>query len=145
MLHVGSVPPAATRALRQRVLRPHQTAEELAHPKETLRETGSFAATLDGEIVGTALVFPEVRGESAALRPWRLVALAVDPAHRRSGLATRLIERCIDHARGRGSDELWCHARTGAVRFYESAGFSATGAEWQEEHTGPHVLMWLPI
>ncbi len=145
MLHVGPVSPARTRALRQRVLRPHQTVEELAHPRETLKDTGAFAAALEGEIVGTVLVFPERRAATDASHPWRLVALAVDPAHRRGGVGTQLLERCTQHVQGHGGDELWCHARTGAIRFYEAAGFAVTGPEWHEEHTGPHVLMWRPV
>lgn len=145
MLQVGPVAPATTRALRQRILRPHQTVEELAHPKETLRETGAFAAATDGEIVGTALVFPEHRADTLAKQPWRLVALAVDPVHRRTGVGTRLIERCVTHVQRAGGDELWCHARTGAIPFYEVAGFATTGPEWHEEHTGPHVLMWRAV
>ncbi len=145
MLQVEPVPPEATRPLRQQVLRPHQTLDELAHPYEQLPETGAFAAMLDGRMVGTALVFPEARGGSPAGHQWRLVALAVDPAYRRRGVGTGLLAECVRHAARAGGNELWCHARTGAITFYLAAGFTPTGPEWLEENTGPHVLMWRTI
>jgi len=142
MIEVRPVPAPATRPLRQRVLRPHQTLEELAHPWEALPGTGSFAAFVDGVMVGTAVVFPESRPGSTSAGPWRLVALAVDPAHRRRGVGAALLEECRDHVRSNGGDEVWCHARLGVVGFYEDAGFVVEGEEWSEDHTGPHVLMW---
>ncbi len=145
MVEIHTVEPAETRPLRQRVLRPHQTLEELAHPGETLPEAGVFAALVANEVVGTALVFRQERLEKPAAHSWRLVAIAVDPAHQRTGIGAGLIERCLRHIESHGGDEVWCHARIDAIPFYESGGFLAEGEEWIEEHTGPHVLMWRPV
>lgn len=142
MFEIRAVDPRETRPLRQQVLRPHQTLAELAHPHEDLTESGAFAAANGMGVVGTALVFPGDRPHARGSSPWRLVAMAVDPAHRREGVGTALLESCITHVREGGGDELWCHARTTVVDFYASLGFRTDGPEWVEEHTGPHVLMW---
>lgn len=145
MLETRAVPPVDTRPHRRRLLRPHQTLEELAHPRELLPATGSFAAFVDGQIVGTVLVVPESRPAGEGLAPWRLVSLAVDPARRRQGVGRGLVLRCLQHVRRHNGDEVWCRARTGAIAFYEALGFLVEGDEWDEEHTGPHVLMWRPV
>lgn len=145
MFDTRAVEPADTRPHRQRLLRPHQTLEELSHPRERLGETGCFAAFLGEKIVGTALVFPASRSASVGLAPWRLVSLAVDPAVRRRGVGRRLVGMCLEHVRSHRGDEVWCHARTGALPFYEAMGFVAEGDQWVEGHTGPHVLMWRAV
>ena len=145
MFEIRAVDPVETRPLRQRVLRSHQTLEELAHARESLDITGAFAAFNGAGVVGTALVFPEDRERTTGLAPWRLVSMAVDPAHRRQGLGAALVQSCLDHVGAHGGDEVWCHARTNVVPFYESVGFRRTGQEWVEEHTGPHVLMWRSV
>lgn len=145
MVEIRAVDPVETRPLRQRVLRPHQSQTELAHPREAHAETGAFAAVVTDVVVGTALVFPEERPRSTGAASWRLLAIAVDPHHLRAGAGTALIEACLTHVRDRGGDEIWCHARTSAEPFYRATGFQSEGAEWLEPHTGPHVLMWRAV
>ena len=56
--------------------------------------------------------------------------LAVHPAHQRCGVGRRLVEACIEQARGRGARKLSLRVLGGNVaarRLYESCGFTAEG------------------
>jgi predicted GNAT family N-acyltransferase len=61
------------------------------------------------------------------------------------GIGAALLRQAIEHVAGQGGGVLWCQARVPARRFYERAGFSATGPEWDEPHLGPHVVMWREV
>ncbi len=72
-----------------------------------------------GEPVGHAVA--SVAGDVAELQ-----RIAVDAAHRRDGLATRLLEAVAELARGGGADRLLLEVRednAGAIAFYATQGF----------------------
>jgi len=51
----------------------------------------------------------------------------------------------LDHVADRGGTLVWCNARVPARRFYERAGFTVHGDEWDEPGIGPHVAMARPV
>ena len=56
-----------------------------------------------------------------------LQRISVTPAHRRSGLATALLDACCDLARAGGAERLLLEVREdnlGALRFYAARGFA---------------------
>jgi [ribosomal protein S18]-alanine N-acetyltransferase len=78
-----------------------------------------LVAEQDGELVGHAVV-------SVVADISELQRIAVDAAHRRTGLATSLLERVVDLARGAGADRLLLEVRednAGAIAFYNARGF----------------------
>jgi ribosomal-protein-alanine N-acetyltransferase len=78
-----------------------------------------LVAEVDGRVVGHAVA--SVVAEIAELQ-----RMAVDPPHRRTGLATALLEGVLTLARGGGADRLLLEVRednTAAIAFYEAAGF----------------------
>lgn len=143
-VRVERVQPAVTLPLRWRVLRPHLDQALMAPwPGELDPDTVHLAALApDGEVVGTALVLPE----RFALQPdradaWRLRGMATAAGLRGRGIGAALLQRAVEHVAGQGGGVLWCHARVPARRFYERAGFTAAGPEWDEPNIGPHVVM----
>ena len=65
--------------------------------------------------------------------------LAVHPARQRSGVGRRLVEACIEQARGRGARKLSLRVLGGNVaarRLYESCGFTAEGVLREEFFLG---------
>ncbi|MGH9291652.1 MAG: GNAT family N-acetyltransferase [Acidimicrobiales bacterium] len=147
------VPAEATFALRQKVLRPHQSPAEMALDGDDDPGTGFFAA-LDaaGEVVSTANirreepppelteVVPTAGGGEAA--SWRLRGMATREDLRSSGLGSRLVIDCMEWVENHGGGFCWCSARTPARDFYERAGFTAHGEVYEKPAIGPHVLMW---
>jgi GNAT superfamily N-acetyltransferase len=136
------IPAHETRALRQRVLRPHQRPEELVYPGDDAPDTLHLAVYVNGEQVGVASLYREPMPGESDPRVWRLRGMAVTPALQRGGHGRALLEACIAHAKGRGGTRLWCNARTTAAGFYTRLGFEVQGAEFELPGIGPHYVMW---
>lgn len=139
---VEQVPPGLTYALRQRVLRPHQTIPEMVADGDRTGEV-AFAALRQGSVVGSALVLPA----PCPWRPevtdaWRLRAMATDPALRGAGLGRRVLDAAVDYVGTQHAELLWCTARVRARDFYQRAGFAVHGDVYDVEHIGPHIQMW---
>ncbi|MBM6403197.1 GNAT family N-acetyltransferase [Phycicoccus sp. CSK15P-2] len=135
------VEPGRTAPLRQRVLRPHQSVEQVTASMDV---EGAFAvAVLDGDDVVACVVAgpepcPEPVGGSAA---WRLRGMATAPERRGAGLGAAVLVRVLDEIVRRGGDLVWCNARTPARGLYERAGFGVVGEPWDDPQIGPHVRM----
>ena len=78
-----------------------------------------LVAEADGAVVGHAVA--SVVADIAELQ-----RIAVDPPHRRTGLASALLDAVVDLARGAGADRLLLEVRednAGALAFYAARGF----------------------
>jgi GNAT superfamily N-acetyltransferase len=135
-LALRAIPLADTRPLRQAVLRPHQTIEDLiAHEPEDAYAVGVF----DGdELIAVGFVGPE--GEP---RAWRVRGMATAPAARGRGAGAAVLTALVDHAREQGATRIWCNARTPARSLYERGGFRAVSDEFELPQIGPHFVMEL--
>jgi GNAT superfamily N-acetyltransferase len=135
-----------TLTLKQRVLRPHQTIDELARECAGLADLACFAAVEDGRVVGTAIVHreaaPWATDDTSA---WRLRSMATEDGRRGEGIGAAALAAAVDHVRLQGAGLLWCNARTPAVSFYERAGFRTRGEPWVDPAIGPHIAMFLLI
>ena len=144
---VGLVGPGVTLPLRHRVLRPHKPVETVLLPGEHGPGATHVAAQLPGgEVVGSAVLLREGFG----LMPdrsdaWRLRGMATDERMRGQGIGSRVLGYVIGYVGRNGGGVLWCHARVPARRFYQRAGFSAVGDQWDDPHFGPHVVMWREV
>jgi len=141
-VRVERAAPEAGLALRQRVLRPHQTLDELRSLTNDDPETGNYVAVAGGSVVSTASVLraapPWAPDERNA---WRLRAMATAEEWRGKGVGGRVLDSVIEHVRTHGGGLLWCNARARAVPFYVRAGFRARGEQWEEPVIGPHIAM----
>jgi GNAT superfamily N-acetyltransferase len=128
--------------LRQRVLRPHQTIEELRADSDDGPDTGNFAAFVHDEVVSTACVRREAPPWDVGATPaWRVRGMATDDRWRGQGAGALLLDAVITHVRRHGGGLVWCNARVPALRFYERAGFRTRGEEWDDPLIGPHIAM----
>jgi GNAT superfamily N-acetyltransferase len=133
-LLVRAIPVAQTRALRQAVLRPHETLAEVADGEATdAFGVGAFDAD---ELVAVGLVSPD--GEPGA---WRVRGMATAPQARGRGAGTAVLARLLDHATEHGATRIWCNARTPARSLYERAGLRAVSDEFELPAIGPHFVM----
>ena len=138
---VRPVTAAETRPLRQRILRPQQSVEDLVYPHDYAVDTLHAAAFADGALVGTATVHPEAMPDGSAAYAWRIRGMATVPEMRRMGCGAALVQACIDHAAARSGLVVWCNARTSASAFYAALGFVAEGHEFELPGIGPHYVM----
>lgn len=141
LVQVRPVPAEETRPLRQRILRPHQSLDELVVDGESSPDAGWYAAVHDGNVVGTAGVFPESPPDTDLAGSWRVRAMAVDEDFRGLGIGDMLLDAVLDHARRGGGRHVWCSARTPSEGFYERAGFRRVGEVYEPPDVGPHVRM----
>jgi GNAT superfamily N-acetyltransferase len=131
---VEEIPLADTRPLRQAVLRPHQTLDELAaHEPEGAYATGVYE---DGTLVAVGFVAPDGGPGS-----WRVRGMATAPDARGRGAGGAVLGALVAHAVSRGASRIWCNARTPARAFYERAGFTAVSDEFEVPDIGPHYVM----
>lgn len=98
---------------------PWNNPSDVIARKRTVQPELFFVAINGGDVVGTVMAgFDGVRG-------W-VHHLAVDPAHRRNGLATELMRRAEDGLKALGCAKLNLQVRStnlGVIRFYEALGF----------------------
>ena len=88
------------------------------------------AETPNRDAIGTGRLHPSGKiGRMAVLRPWR-----------GSGVGSAMLERLLGYALNRGIDEVFLHAQSYVMSFYERAGFEAEGDEFMEAGI-PHRLM----
>jgi GNAT superfamily N-acetyltransferase len=139
---IRPVTAAETFPLRQRVLRPHETFDELARRRGGDSDPCHFAAQDAGTVIGSASVGRESPPWATDHQPsWRLRGMATAEDRRREGVGTALLATVIDHVREHGGGLLWCNARTPAVSLYQRAGFTTRGESWDVPHIGPHIAM----
>lgn len=123
--------------LRHRVLRaglPRETANFEGDGAPTTRHLKAVDA---GEIIGCAtMVLNEWPGEPA----WRVRAMAVEENWRGSGVGKALLN-AIESAAGE-TRLLWCNARTPAIDFYRSAGWTIASEPFDIPTAGAHVKMF---
>ncbi len=139
-MEVRSITAADTRPLRQAVLRPHQTIDELVFPGEEDPVAGHLGVFDDEELIGVVSIFPEPR-EAGDDGGWRIRGMATAPAWRRRGVGAALLTAALAHVVAAGGTSVWCSARTPAVGFYERFGFGTVGDEYDVPDIGPHYLM----
>ncbi len=93
-------------------------------------EHAFFVAEYNGEIVGTVgLLFESGRA--------RIVRMSVVKNHRKEGIATQLLERCIKTVKDRGLSEIVAfteHHWSDAVGFYVGFGFEQCGSDHVDIH-----------
>jgi ribosomal-protein-alanine N-acetyltransferase len=110
-------------------------AGELAKPTSL-----SLGAVEDGRLVGYLVI-------SRYVDAWHVMNVAVDPAHRRRGIATALLERLFEltHDDARRGYTLEVRvSNAGAIRLYERLGFQARGTRrgYYTDNREDALIMW---
>lgn len=125
---------AETHALRQSILRPHETVEQLA----AAEPAGAFAAGgFDGErLIAIGIVSPD-----GGPGRWRVRGMATVPGERDRGAGRAVLDALLAHVRDSGGSRVWCNARVPARSFYERAGFRASSDVFELSPMGPHLVM----
>jgi GNAT superfamily N-acetyltransferase len=131
---VRAVPIAHTRELRQLILRPHETLEQLAADEPP---DGFALGAFDGDQL-VAVGFVAADGPPGS---WRVRAMATTESARGRGTGTAILEGLLLQAREHRATRAWCNARSPARSFYERAGFHVVSEEFEIPPIGPHFVM----
>jgi ribosomal protein S18 acetylase RimI-like enzyme len=131
---IHEIPIADTRPLRQSVLRPHQTLDQLqAHEPAGAVAVGVFEAD---DLIAVGFAAPD--GGPGA---WRIRGMATEPAARGRGAGAAVLDALVARALAEGASRIWCNARTPARSLYERAGFRIVSDEFELPQIGPHFVM----
>jgi len=143
VIEIRPVAAAATRPLRQQVLRPHQPPEHLLYPGDDAPGSFHLAAYQGERLVGTVSLSLEERdgGGPARGSSYRLRGMATHPEVRGQGVGAALLAEALRRMAEAGGERVWCNARTSAAGFYDRYGFARLGPEFELPGIGPHVLM----
>ena len=93
-----------------------------------------------GRVLATGRLLPDAAGPGRAV----IGRMATDPAARGRGHGAAVLAVLHDAAVARGQREVELHAQVAARRFYERAGYTAVGAEYEEAGI-VHVTMRRPL
>jgi ribosomal protein S18 acetylase RimI-like enzyme len=120
--------------------------EQLADPQGHFVGHGGqiFVALHGDKVVGTCAVVPH------SVQRWEIAKLAVSSEFRGQGIARRLVERCIGHAREQGAQQVFLVSNSqlqAALRLYESFGFKYGALPEVKEYENEDVYMelWFDI
>jgi ribosomal-protein-alanine N-acetyltransferase len=110
-------------------------AGELAKPTSL-----SLGAVEEGRLVGYLVI-------SRYVDAWHVMNVAVDPSHRRRGIATVLLERLFELTRDDARRGYTLEVRVsnvGAIRLYERLGFHARGTRrgYYTDNREDALIMW---
>ncbi len=142
-LQVRLISAAEAQAIRLPVLRAGMAPEAAVFDGDYDHETRHFGAFSDERLAGVASLFRAPFPERPELKGcMQLRGMAVSGDEQRKGVGRALLDACVRHAIATGADALWCNARTPARSFYEKAGWSTVGAEFEIPAAGPHFRMW---
>ncbi|GIG54871.1 GNAT family N-acetyltransferase [Demequina activiva] len=101
---------------------PERYRHEVEQPARAFAAAEVWIAQADGAIAGMAVLTAPEQGRCEIKRLW------TEPWARGTGVGRRLVEHCVDRARGRRDTAVeltvW-RWREGAIRLYERAGFAA--------------------
>lgn len=134
-----------TLALRNAVLRPHQSVEQCRYPGDNDPPAAHFGVFEAGAIVGIVSVYPQHNPAIDSAQCWQLRALATVETVRGRGYAICLLRHAERHAIEHGADVIWCNSRRTAAGFYLKRGYQAVGEEFVIEDVGPHSLLYKTI
>ncbi len=133
---VCEISPAETHDLRRRILRDGAADAVVEWHGDDESTTAHLGVSVDGQIVAisTWLITPDPGAPN--LRSVQLRGMATDPTMTGRGLGRLLLDAGMQQA-GRGDcKRAWANARVTALDFYEGAGWTISGPEFETASTG---------
>lgn len=140
-IEINKINAADTRILRQLILRPHQSADELVYEDDDHADTVHFGAYDHDELCGIASLYKHKLKGIDENESWRLRGMATSERCRGKGVGVLLMDKCIKHIKYHNGKLFWCNARTTAEGFYEKFGLKRYGDVFTPEGLGEHVVM----
>ena len=144
-MEIRTISADQTFALRQSILRPHQTIDDCEYDGD--RDPGSFhlGAYVENELVTIASVYVQVENrfsQFSSEQQFRLRGMATAEPYRGQGFGAAVLQECMSRTWSHGGDVFWCNARTSAAGYYRKMGLMAIPEVFEIEGIGPHQVMY---
>lgn len=146
MIKIITINAQQTYALRHSILRPQHPLEACQYPGDTASTTRHLGAFLKDQLVGICSTYIATHPSLRKIDSVQLRAMATAESVRGLGVGQQLLAAAESYAQSQDSN-LWANARCSALGFYQQAGFSVIGDEFNIEGVGAHRLVvkrWLP-
>lgn len=142
MFEIMTINPELTLDIRQKVLRPYQSALECIY--DTDHKEGSFhvGAFHHGTLISVASFCVETNHELSMENQYRLRAMATLEEYRRLGAGRLVVKYAEGILKEYGTELLWCMARTTVQEYYSNLDFTAHGEVFDYPPIGPHIIMY---
>jgi GNAT superfamily N-acetyltransferase len=142
-IRIEEISAAQSRPVRQRVLRPHQRAEELVYPGDDDERSFHLGALdVNDELLAILSMYFDIQPNTSE-NGWRIRGMASVPEARGTGLGKKLVEAARDRVWAIDRIPIWCNARESAFGFYEKLGFVVVGELFEIDGIGTHAVMVL--
>ncbi|MBO6513126.1 MAG: GNAT family N-acetyltransferase [Phycisphaerales bacterium] len=139
---VSLIPSTDTYSLRQRVLRPNLTIDEVAMDHDDAPDSFHVGAVDEHERVIAIMTVMRDFVPETDRHAWRIRGMASDPDVRGSGCGGAVLRFGLEHAWDLNQElPVWCNARRVAYGFYERYGFRFASDEFDIPGIGPHKVM----
>ena len=136
--------------LRLKLLRQGKTIETCYFDNDEVQSTRHFGVLLKGaekkdnpqqSLLAIASLYRVNLPENDIYNAWKIRGMATDIPFRGQGLATALLQHCIEYAREQGGEVIWCNARIASVSLYQHSGFDVFGEAFDIPGVGKHFRM----
>lgn len=134
-----------THGLRLTVLRSHVDDTHVDYDSD--RVPGTFHLGVRdpaGQVIAVASFTPEPAPGRPDRTAVRLLGMAVTPSAQGEGLGRAIVTEALRRLRAAGVETCWANARSSALAFYRSLGFTAVGPEFTRVEL-PHRVVVLDL
>lgn len=137
-MRTAVVPVEEIFALRWAVLRTGLPRETAVYPEDSHDGVFHIAAyDAEGAVRGCVTFFPDpLPGDAAPA--YRFRGMGTAPEVRGQGYGVAALRAGLREAAARGAGIVWCNGRIAAAGFYEHAGFTAIGEQFELAPSGLH-------
>jgi len=144
-MNVKEIPSKDVLYIRSQVLRSNQSSDKCIFQGDKEESTFHLGAFSDNKLVSVASFYFGKSEHFSEKHQYRLRGMATLKEHQGKGYGKALIKTALPVIKRNQCDLLWCNARTTAMGFYESIGFSTESEEFSIDGVGPHRRMKLII
>ena len=132
-----------TYEIRKQVLWPHIKNGDYSISVDKHPDTFHLGTFLDKKIVSIGTFVKQENNNFNCKEQYRLRAMATDRKYRKKNAAKTLFLKAIEILKNKNTNLLWCDARIGAIKFYQSVNMKSLEGIYNIPHIGEHKTMYI--
>lgn len=142
-LKIQEIAAEETYPIRQIVLRPGKSLEEVAFPGDTDVSSFHLGAFANGKLIGATSFMKNSHSAFPNPLQFQMRGMAILPEAQGMGIGKKLLLRGEKIFNQREDTELlWFNARSTAVQFYEKFGYVTHGDFFEIPNISTHIIMY---
>lgn len=142
-LYAQIIPCELTYKIRKEVLWPHIKNGIYSLDIDSQKNTFHLGTFLNEKIVSIGTFVKQENHHFNCKEQYRLRAMATDSKYRKRNAAKTLFLKAIEILKNKNTNLLWCDARIGAIKFYQSVNMKSLEGTYNIPHIGEHKTMYI--